>query len=612
MFGLVSLALTASLLAAGAPVLGAEELIAPAPAETLYWDDGSAESYQALDDYMCEMMPAPLATPYPFDIIAVLWNTSLTSSFTLYIWDDDGSGGLPGTILHTQSVSPPASGWFEITLSPAVQITSGQFYVGCATVQGIGFDETNPDHNYAYVDIGFGLWEPFWYYGPDGDFLIRAVVEQPPLQNDVTVVEILAPDTLVNPFEPVDPSALIQNLGTLAQDTVPVWCLIDSAGVGIYSDVDTAYSLAPGDSSLVVFSTWTPDGGGNTYDVTIFTALGSDENFQNDTLTRTVVTRLHDCGVDTIVEPPDTVFIDWNYYPVAVIRNHGSEAEDFDVRCEIGAFVDTFNVVSLGPGVARPCTFAVWQVPLLSDTSYTMTVTTMLTGDADSANDTLSKSVYAHNPHDVGLTLIISPPDTVGYMYYPVQVVIENFGEITEDSLLVKCTITPDGYMDSVFVSGLAPAQTRTVNFQDWYPDTGTMAELCAYTLHQLDRDGANDTLCLEILKLEDGVYEIGGQVLPDRFQLHGASPNPCFSSTVIRYDIPSLGVSRGYTISLQIYDSSGRLVRTLVQAFEKPGSWSVTWDGRDESGELLPGGIYFPRLTAGDFTSSRKIVLLR
>jgi hypothetical protein len=611
MIGVLSMALTATLLMAGAPGPGGEWLGVPAPAETLYRDDGSPESYQSQGGYMCEFLPAPSSTPYPFDIIAVLWNTSLTNSFTLYIWDDDGSGGLPGTVLHTQVVNPPASGWFEITLSSPVQITSGQFYVGCATVQGIGFDETNPDYDFAYVDLGLG-WDPFWYYGPHGDFLIRAVIEEPLLQNDVAVLEILAPDTLLNPYEPVDPSAMIQNLGTLPQDTIPVWCLIDSAGTGIYSDVDTVFGLASGDSSLVLFSTWTPDGGGNTYDVTVFTALGNDEDSTNDTLRKAVATRLHDCGVDTIVEPPDTVYINETYYPAAVIRNYGSETEDFDVTCEIGAFVDTFNVVSLGPGLARPCTFAVWQVPHLSDTSYTMTVTTMLTGDADSTNDTLSKSIYAYNPHDVGLIAIMSPPDTVGYMYYSVQAVIENFGEVTEDSVLVKSTITPDGYFDSAYVSGLAPAQTDTVNFQDWYPAPGMVAELCIYTAHQLDRDSTNDTLCSEIFKLQDGVYGIDSQTLPDRFRLYDASPNPCFVRTTIRYDVPSMERSGERAVLLQIYDSSGRLVRTLLEGSEKPGSWSATWNGRDESGELLPGGIYFSRLTAGDFTSSRKIVLLR
>jgi len=100
---------------------------APAPAETLYYDDGWAESYQSLGDYMCELMPAPSVTPYPFDIVSVLWNTSLTGGFTLQIWDDDGPGRLPGSIIHSQAVSPPASGWFEITLSSPVTIASGQF-----------------------------------------------------------------------------------------------------------------------------------------------------------------------------------------------------------------------------------------------------------------------------------------------------------------------------------------------------------------------------------------------------------------------------------------------------------------------------------------------------
>ncbi|TET83187.1 hypothetical protein E3J38_00905, partial [candidate division TA06 bacterium] len=251
------------------------------PAETLYYDDGTPESYEGTWDAMCEHLPAPSSTPYPFDIIAVLWNAFDTSSFTFHIWDDDGAGGLPGTSLFSQVVNPPFSGWFEITISPPVTIAAGRVYIGCLTQVGIGFDETDPDINEAYWDYGFG-WEPIWWVGPDGDFLIRAIIEPTPLQNDVGVVEITVPDTLINPHEPLDPEAIVQNHGVLDQDSFPVLCTIDSAAIQIYAATESVFALASGETTTVIFPTWTPGGPGNLYEVSICTDLTGDALPQND------------------------------------------------------------------------------------------------------------------------------------------------------------------------------------------------------------------------------------------------------------------------------------------------------------------------------------------
>ncbi len=67
--------------------------------------------------------------------------------------------------------------------------------------------------------------------------------------------------------------------------------------------------------------------------------------------------------------------------------------------------------------------------------------------------------------------------------------------------------------------------------------------------------------------------------------------------------------------ITLRVYDLSGRLVRTLVDnepisSFSFP--ISVSWDGKDSSGNKLPSGIYLYRLTCGDSSATKKAILLR
>jgi len=83
--------------------------------------------------------------------------------------------------------------------------------------------------------------------------------------------------------------------------------------------------------------------------------------------------------------------------------------------------------------------------------------------------------------------------------------------------------------------------------------------------------------------------------------------PNPFNPSTTIEYYIPDAG-----QVSLQVFDVSGRLVRTLVDRTKESGNHSITWDGLDETGNAVPSGVYFSRLSAGKTRLSRKMILLR
>jgi subtilisin family serine protease len=93
----------------------------------------------------------------------------------------------------------------------------------------------------------------------------------------------------------------------------------------------------------------------------------------------------------------------------------------------------------------------------------------------------------------------------------------------------------------------------------------------------------------------------------PARYALEPNRPNPFNPVTTIAYDLQSAGRSR-----LIVYDVSGAQVRTLVDASQPAGSYSVTWDGRDDSGRPAASGVYFYRLTSGTFAQTRKMVLLK
>ena len=77
--------------------------------------------------------------------------------------------------------------------------------------------------------------------------------------------------------------------------------------------------------------------------------------------------------------------------------------------------------------------------------------------------------------------------------------------------------------------------------------------------------------------------------------------PNPFNAVSVLRYELPVAG-----RVSLSFYDSSGRLVATLLNGWRDAGAHQITFDG---SG--LPSGIYFAKLMAGEFSEVQKMVLL-
>ena len=108
------------------------------------------------------------------------------------------------------------------------------------------------------------------------------------------------------------------------------------------------------------------------------------------------------------------------------------------------------------------------------------------------------------------------------------------------------------------------------------------------------------------------------GQV-PTEYHLAQNYPNPFNPYTDIRYQIADVRYKRQDTRSkmpihttLKIYNILGQEMRMLVDEPKEAGFYTVTWDGRDNNGRGMSSGIYFYRLTAGDFTATKRMVLLK
>ena len=92
----------------------------------------------------------------------------------------------------------------------------------------------------------------------------------------------------------------------------------------------------------------------------------------------------------------------------------------------------------------------------------------------------------------------------------------------------------------------------------------------------------------------------------PKEFKLEQNYPNPFNPTTKIRYTIPDVGSELAQTV-IKVYDILGNEVATLVNEEKEPGYYEVEFNA-----EQLSSGIYFYRLQVGNYTQTKKMILLR
>ena len=213
-----------------------------------------------------------------------------------------------------------------------------------------------------------------------------------------------------------------------------------------------------------------------------------------------------------------------------------------------------------------------------------------------SADDTLS----VQNPMDVNNDGVVNIRDLV--------LVASNFGQTGQNS----ADVNNDG----------------VVNISDLILVASALGEgAAAPTLHPSDLEGlltAAEVRDLLIqarqMALTDPTYLRGVKILeslltrllPKETALLSNYPNPFNPETWIPYQlaVPT-------DVTLHIYAADGTLVRTLKLGYQPAGmhhgkNRAAYWDGRDQHGEAVASGVYFYTLTAGEFTATRKMLIMK
>ena len=113
-------------------------------------------------------------------------------------------------------------------------------------------------------------------------------------------------------------------------------------------------------------------------------------------------------------------------------------------------------------------------------------------------------------------------------------------------------------------------------------------------------------------IKLGKGIGPVRiAQGIPEQFGLNQNYPNPFNPETHIQYQLNESG-----RVRLEIYDLMGRKVRTLVDQDQPAGYFMMKWDGKNQTGNLVPSGMYLYRITVQGmktlYTANRKMIMLK
>jgi len=94
---------------------------------------------------------------------------------------------------------------------------------------------------------------------------------------------------------------------------------------------------------------------------------------------------------------------------------------------------------------------------------------------------------------------------------------------------------------------------------------------------------------------------------IPTDFVVHQNYPNPFSATTQIDYALP-----KAVRVEIVVYNLVGQKVRTFVAENQGAGRHSVVWDGTDNAGTRVTSGVYYYKVTVGDFTLTRTLMLIK
>lgn len=397
------------------------------------------------------------------------------------------------------------------------------------------------------------IW-PFWMDNRNGPAQVYTakVTLGPPPAHDVAIGPFMSfpPIFLINTAYAI--KTRIQNLGSSSETGVPVKWFIN----GTLTNT-TNINLNTGQIDSVS-NTWTPVSAG-IYTLKYVSALANDTNRFNDTVQTSVTVYAS--------IPPLCEGFNSSTFPPTGWSVTGSGSTYWSRQTPSG--------YNLGVGSAR---FNSWSAPtgaignLITSTFNTPTTTPL---------DSLMFD-YAYCPYYTSNEQLIIQTSTDNGSTFTTLLTM-NYTDLTTTTACNNSEFTPSLASDWKTKNLSMPIGTNKANIE---------------AVSAFGNDIWVDSICW---KRWYGVNNNNNE-FPRVFSLLQNYPNPFNPATEIKYALPKASV-----VKMVVYDLTGREVMTLVNETKQAGNYTVKFDGSN-----LASGVYFYKLTAGDFSDVRKMVLIK
>lgn len=136
------------------------------------------------------------------------------------------------------------------------------------------------------------------------------------------------------------------------------------------------------------------------------------------------------------------------------------------------------------------------------------------------------------------------------------------------------------------------------------YNDVVTENGLYEYTVTGIYTTGTTNTISASI-EVDD--IDANNTIIPDVTALNGNYPNPFNPVTNI-----SFSISEPANVRIDIYNIRGEKVKTLVNEHMEASNYTYSWNGKDDNQNSVASGVYFYKMAAGRYTSTKKMILMK
>jgi hypothetical protein len=427
----------------------------------------------------------------------------------------------------------------------------------------------NYRNRYGYNSSTIPTTSTRTYYRPNIRLSLRPSV---PPAADVGVDAISAPPSVHMINTPMTPAARVKNYGSAAQ-TFPVVCSIIGPGNAVrYANTQTVTNLAPGDTTNVAFTAWTPTIA-EMDTVIVRTSLGNDSVFVNNskssavTIGNVVLQTFEVNNGGYIADPssgawawgtptsgPNAAYSGTKLWATVLGGNYTASA-NWKLTTDNFVAVADNPVLQFMHWYDTEASYDGGNVKISTDHGANWTLITPVGGYSGTANSS-----------NVGIPL---EPCFTGH--------VQGFWE--EENFVL------DVDSGQTFLIRWHFGSDGSVYYPGWYIDN-------VVGLNCIWSTGITEDDPVTIIKTV----------------LNAPKPNPITNRTAKL----SFSIASPSQTSLKIYDASGRLIITLVNEHLTSGRYDYTWNGTDDNNRAVAAGIYFYKLNTDNYTSTKKLVLNR